>query len=85
MRVTTRAIDACVGRTVQPTLVLTCVGSAKSDPIHIREAGLRRAIGHRSALQKKDLAKHFGQSYVMDPVQLCRHAADDYGAGQQSG
>ena len=49
-------------------LVLTCVGSAKSDPIHIREAWVAPGNWASIWLQKKDLAKHLGQSYVMDPV-----------------
>ena len=49
-------------------VVLTCAGSANADPIQIREAWVAPGNWASIWLQKKDLAKHFGQSYVMDPV-----------------
>ena len=34
-------------------------------------------------LEKKDLAKHLGKSYTVEPVRYRRHAADGHGARQQ--
>jgi sulfonate transport system substrate-binding protein len=72
MRVTTRAMTFAWAGLCSLALVLTWVsawtGSAKADPIHIREAWVAPGNWASIWLQKKDLAKHFGQSYVLDPV-----------------
>jgi len=48
------------------TLAGTC--GAWADPLQIREAWVAPGNWSSIWLQKKDLAKHFGQSYVLDPV-----------------
>ena len=68
MRVTTRAMALVWAGLCSLAVVLTSAGSAKADPIHIREAWVAPGNWASIWLQKKDLAKHFGQSYVMDPV-----------------
>ena len=68
MRATKRAMMLAWAGLCSLALVLTCVGSAKADPIHIREAWVAPGNWASIWLQKKDLAKHLGQSYVMDPV-----------------
>jgi sulfonate transport system substrate-binding protein len=47
-------------------LVLT--GAANAEPLKIREGWVAPGNWGSIWLQKKDLAKHFGQSYVMEPV-----------------
>jgi sulfonate transport system substrate-binding protein len=47
---------------------LTFAGAAKADPLKIREGWVAPGNWGSIWLQKKDLAKHFGQSYVMEPV-----------------
>lgn len=42
--------------------------AASADPIKIREGWVAPGNWGSIWLQKKDLAKHFGQSYVMEPV-----------------
>jgi sulfonate transport system substrate-binding protein len=49
-------------------LTLTLAGAVNAEPLHIREAWVAPGNWASIWLQKKDLAKHFGQSYVMDPV-----------------
>ncbi len=54
-----------------------------ADPVQIRGAWVAPLANWSSIwLQKKDLAVHFGQSYVFDADPLCRHAADDHGDRQ---
>ncbi len=43
-------------------------GTANAEPLKIREAWVAPGNWASIWLQKKDLAKHFGQSYVMEPV-----------------
>jgi sulfonate transport system substrate-binding protein len=43
-------------------------GAANADPLKIREAWVAPGNWASIWLQKKDLAKHLGQSYVMEPV-----------------
>jgi NitT/TauT family transport system substrate-binding protein len=47
---------------------LAFTGAANADPLKIREAWVAPGNWASIWLQKKDLAKHFGQSYVMEPV-----------------
>ena len=68
MRATTRAMALAWAGLCSLAVILACAGSAKADPIHIREAWVAPGNWASIWLQKKDLAKHFGQSYVMDPV-----------------
>src|ERR1700733_7953898 len=68
MRVTTRAMAIVWAGLCSLAVVLTSAGFVKADPIHIREAWVAPGNWASIWLQKKDLAKHFGQSYVMDPV-----------------
>jgi sulfonate transport system substrate-binding protein len=68
MRVTTRTMALAGAGLCSLVFVLTSVGLVKADPIHIREAWVAPGNWASIWLQKKDLAKHFGQSYVMDPV-----------------
>jgi sulfonate transport system substrate-binding protein len=48
--------------------VLTSVGAASADPVRIRNGWVAPGNWASIWLQKKDLAKHFGQSYIMEPV-----------------
>src|SRR3984885_12071035 len=68
MRVTTRAMAIVWAGLCSLAVVLTSAGFVKADPIHIREAWVAPGNWASIWLQKKDLAMHFGQSYVMDPV-----------------
>jgi len=72
MRATTRpmtlAMTPILTGLCSLVLVLTCSDFAKADPVHIREAWVAPGNWASIWLQKKDLAKHFGQSYVLDPV-----------------
>jgi NitT/TauT family transport system substrate-binding protein len=47
---------------------LAFAGAANADPLKIREGWVAPGNWGSIWLQKKDLAKHFGQSYVMEPV-----------------
>jgi sulfonate transport system substrate-binding protein len=47
---------------------LAFAGAASADPLKIREGWVAPGNWGSIWLQKKDLAKHFGQSYVMEPV-----------------
>jgi NitT/TauT family transport system substrate-binding protein len=49
-------------------IAFTSAGAASADPIKIREGWVAPGNWGSIWLQKKDLAKHFGQSYVMEPV-----------------
>src|SRR5580693_10418097 len=49
-------------------IAFTSAGMAGADPIKIREGWVAPGNWGSIWLQKKDLAKHFGQSYVMEPV-----------------
>ncbi len=49
-------------------LTLALAGTANAEPLKIREAWVAPGNWASIWLQKKDLAKHFGQSYVMEPV-----------------
>ncbi len=49
-------------------IAFTSAGAAGADPIKIREGWVAPGNWGSIWLQKKDLAKHFGQSYVMEPV-----------------
>ena len=68
MRVTARAKTSAWAGICSLAVALTSAGSAKADPVHIREAWVAPGNWASIWLQKKDLAKHFGQSYVLDPV-----------------
>jgi ABC-type nitrate/sulfonate/bicarbonate transport system substrate-binding protein len=48
--------------------VLLLAGAADADPVKIREGWVAPGNWASIWLQKKDLAKHLGQSYTMDPV-----------------
>jgi sulfonate transport system substrate-binding protein len=50
------------------TLTLAGTGAANAEPLHIREAWVAPGNWASIWLQKKDVTKHFGQSYVMEPV-----------------
>jgi NitT/TauT family transport system substrate-binding protein len=47
---------------------LAFAGATNADPLKIREGWVAPGNWGSIWLQKKDLAKHFGQSYVMEPV-----------------
>jgi sulfonate transport system substrate-binding protein len=47
---------------------LAFAGAASADPLKIREGWVAPGNWGSIWLQKKDLAKHFGQSYVMEPA-----------------
>lgn len=47
-------------------LMFCCTGFAGAEPVHIREAWVAPGNWASIWLQKKDLAKHYGQSYVME-------------------
>jgi ABC-type nitrate/sulfonate/bicarbonate transport system substrate-binding protein len=64
MRATTFAWAGLCGLAI----ALTSAGAASADPIKIREGWVAPGNWGSIWLQKKDLAKHFGQSYVMEPV-----------------
>ena len=49
-------------------LALSCAGAADAQPVKIREAWVAPGNWASIWLQKKDLARHFGQSYVLEPV-----------------
>ena len=49
-------------------LTLAFTGTANAEPLHIREAWVAPGNWASIWLQKKDLAKHLGQSYTMEPV-----------------
>ena len=68
MRVTTRAMMFAWVGLCGLAFALDCAATAKADPVHIREAWVAPGNWASIWLQKKDLAKHFGQSYVLDPV-----------------
>ena len=60
-------------RTVKLAMLCLCAvaitGSANAAPIKIRNSWVAPVTNWASIwLEKKDLAKHFGQSYVMEPV-----------------
>jgi len=60
-------------RTVKLAMLCLCAvaiaGSANAEPIKIRNSWVAPVTNWASIwLEKKDLAKHFGQSYVMEPV-----------------
>src|ERR1700685_1421144 len=50
------------------TALLSFAATAGADPLKIREGWVAPGNWASIWLQKKDLAKHFGQSYVMEPV-----------------
>jgi len=63
-----RAIhDACAGL-CGLAVVLTCAGAVNAEPVKIREAWVAPGNWASIWLQKKDLARHLGQSYDMEPV-----------------
>jgi len=64
----TRAITFALAGFCSLAVVLSCVGTAKAAPVQIREAWVAPGNWASIWLQKKDLAKHLGQSYAMDPV-----------------
>jgi len=68
MRVIARAMILALAGLGGAALVLTAAGSAQADPLQIREAWVAPGNWASIWLQKKDLARHFGQSYVLDPV-----------------
>ncbi|MFZ3358737.1 MAG: ABC transporter substrate-binding protein [Xanthobacteraceae bacterium] len=68
MRATTRAVTLAWTGLCGLAMVFNCAGPAKADPLQIHEAWVAPGNWASIWLQKKDLAKHFGQSYVMDPV-----------------
>jgi len=47
---------------------LAFTGAANAEPVKIRQGWVAPGNWGSIWLQKKDLAKHFGQSYVMEPV-----------------
>ncbi len=68
MRATKRVMALAWAGLCSLAIVPSFAGPAKAEPIHIREAWVAPGNWASIWLQKKDLAKHFGQSYVMDPV-----------------
>ncbi len=68
MRANARAMMLAWAGLCGLAIVLTGAGSGYADPVHIREAWVAPGNWASIWLQKKDLAKHFGQSYVLDPV-----------------
>jgi sulfonate transport system substrate-binding protein len=49
-------------------IAFASAGAAGADPVRIRDGWVAPGNWASIWLQKKDLAKHFGQSYVMEPV-----------------
>src|SRR5581483_9003891 len=49
-------------------MALSFAASGRTEPVHIREAWVAPGNWASIWLQKKDLAKHLGQSYLMDPA-----------------
>jgi sulfonate transport system substrate-binding protein len=49
-------------------IAFTSTGAAGADPVRIRDGWMAPGNWASIWLQKKELAKHFGQSYVMEPV-----------------
>jgi NitT/TauT family transport system substrate-binding protein len=49
-------------------IAFTAAGAASADPVRIRDGWVAPGNWASIWLQKKELAKHFGQSYVMEPV-----------------
>jgi sulfonate transport system substrate-binding protein len=58
----------CVASFAAVLAVLAFAGVANAEPVHIRIAWVAPGNWASIWLEKKDLAKHLGQSYVMDPV-----------------
>jgi sulfonate transport system substrate-binding protein len=63
-----RAITLAWAGFLGMAIAFTSAGAAGADPIKIREGWVAPGNWGSIWLQKKDLAKHFGQSYVMEPV-----------------
>jgi ABC-type nitrate/sulfonate/bicarbonate transport system substrate-binding protein len=68
MRAMTRAMLLAWAGLCGLAFAVNCAGTAQADPLQIREAWVAPGNWSSIWLQKKDLAKHFGQSYVLDPV-----------------
>ena len=65
-------------------LALLGVGLAHAEPLRIRAAWVAPVSDWMSIwLDKKDLAVHYGKSYVMEFGSLQWHAADDHRDGQR--
>jgi sulfonate transport system substrate-binding protein len=63
-----RAINIAWAGLCSVAVTLTFAGAANADPLKIREGWVAPGNWGSIWLQKKDLAKHYGQSYVMEPV-----------------
>ncbi len=65
-------------------LLLLSGSLAHADPLQIRGAWVAPIANWVSIwLRKKDLAQHFGKSYIFEAGAFRRHAADDHGDRQQ--
>ena len=72
---------ACAGL---GALALAFASAANAEPLKIRGSWVAPVSNWASIwLEKKDLAAHFGKSYVIRKRSLCRYSADDHGDGQQ--
>ena len=63
-----RAMKLVAAALLGLTALLSGAATAGADPLRIREGWVAPGNWASIWLQKKDLAKHHGQSYVMDPV-----------------
>src|ERR1700757_1947352 len=68
MRITRPLSAASLVSAACLALLLAATGAANADPLKIRTGWVAPGNWFSIWLQKKDLAKHFGQSYVMEPV-----------------
>ena len=66
MRITRLLSAACLVSAA--CLALLLAGAANAEPLKIRTGWVAPGNWFSIWLQKKDLAKHFGQSYVMEPT-----------------
>ena len=63
MRISTKVLSSIAA------LIAIGIGSAQGEPVKIRAAWVAPVSNWASILlEKKDLAKHFGKSYVLEPV-----------------
>ena len=63
---------------------LLAEGASKAEPVKIRVSWIAPLSNWASLLmEKKELARHMGQSYILRAGPLHRNAAKDHGARQQ--
>ena len=67
MRETTRVLTLATSGLLNLAVAFCCAGAAGADPLQISEGWVAPGNWASIWLQKKDLAHHYGQSYVMVP------------------